>query len=390
MSERKAFYRILALLHEAALDPEQWSRATALIDDGLRTHGSSTVFGDGTSDENIRIYFAWCFFHGQRHRELERDYFENHHAFDERVPRLRLLPDARLFHNTELYTGEELKTSAAYNELLTRHHLANAINVRLDGPTGTRIVWVVNDPADGDRWSSTQLESIRYLLPHIRETVHVQQALAGAGALGASLAKRLDTTGLGIVQLDGDTLRALLLLLYGAGLRFGEAQRLTLHDVDLHDAVLTIRDTKFHKTRLVPVGAQLANALRDYALKRSQRPLPMGMDSTFVANLNGTPLWKSTVRIAFAKLLQVAGIRHDNNDGRQSPCFHSLRHTAAVHRLIAWYRQGADVQRLLPALSTWLGHAHLDGTQVYLSMTPELLHEASLRFDGYINGEDHE
>ena len=192
------------------------------------------------------------------------------------------------------------------------------------------------------------------------------------------------------VQLDGDTLRALLLLLYGAGLRFGEAQRLTLHDVDLRDAVLTVRDTKFHKTRLVPVGAQLANALRDYALKRSQRPLPMGMDSTFVANLNGTPLWKSTVRIAFAKLLQVAGIRHDNNDGRQSPCFHSLRHTAAVHRLIAWYRQGADVQRLLPALSTWLGHAHLDGTQVYLSMTPELLHEASLRFDGYINGENHE
>ena len=192
------------------------------------------------------------------------------------------------------------------------------------------------------------------------------------------------------VQLDGDTLRALLLLLYGAGLRFGEAQRLTHHDVDLHDAVLTVRDTKFHKTRLVPVGPQLAHALKDFAVKRSQRPLPMGMDSTFVANLNGTPLCKGTVRLAFAKLLQMAGIRHDNNDGRQSPCFHSLRHTAAVHRLIAWYRQGADVQRLLPALSTWLGHVHLDGTQVYLSMTPELLHEASVRFHGYVNGEDHE
>ena len=192
------------------------------------------------------------------------------------------------------------------------------------------------------------------------------------------------------VQLDGDTLRALLLLLYGAGLRFGEAQRLTLHDVDLHDAVLTVRDTKFHKTRLVPVDPQLANALRAYAVKRTQRPVPVGMDSTFVANLDGTPLCKGTVRFAFARLLQVAGIRHDRKDGRQSPCFHSLRHTAAVHRLIAWYRQGADVQRLLPALSTWLGHAHLDGTQVYLSMTPELLHEASVRFDDYVNGEDHE
>ena len=63
---------------------------------------------------------------------------------------------------------------------------------------------------------------------------------------------------------------------------------------------------------------------------------------------------------------------------------------AKVCRLESWYRQGADVQRLLPVLSTWLGHAHLDGTQVYLSMTPELLHEASVRFDGYVNGGDHE
>ena len=192
------------------------------------------------------------------------------------------------------------------------------------------------------------------------------------------------------VQLDGDTLRALLLLLYGAGLRFGEAQRLTLGDADLHDAVLSIRDTKFHKNRLVPVDPQLVDALRAYAARRAEWPLPKGTASTILANRDGSPLVKGTVRFAFARLLQVAGIRHDRNDGRQSPCFHSLRHTAAVHRLIAWYRQGADVQRLLPALSTWLGHAHLDGTQVYLSMTPELLHEASARFDIYVNGEDHE
>ena len=192
------------------------------------------------------------------------------------------------------------------------------------------------------------------------------------------------------VQLDAGTLRALLLLLYGAGLRFGEAQRLTLDDADLDDAVLTIRNTKFYKTRLVPVGPQLADALRVYAAKRVERPLPEGAASTFLANRDGTPLAKSTVRSAFSRLLKTAGIHHDKNDGRQSPCFHSLRHTAAVNRLAAWYRQGADVQRMLPALSTWLGHAHLDGTQVYLSMTPELLHEASVRFDSYVNGGDHE
>ena len=68
---------------------------------------------------------------------------------------------------------------------------------------------------------------------------------------------------------------------------------------------------------------------------------------------------------------------------------HSLRHSAAVHRLTAWYREGADVQRLLPALSTWLGHADLEGTKIYLSMTAELLQEASTRFDRYVNGGDH-
>ena len=203
MSEREAFDRILASLHEAALDRAHWSTATALIDDTLRANGSSMVFGDGRSEEDIQIYFAWYFFRGQRNRELERDYFENYYALDERVPRLRHLPDSQLFHITDLYTEEELKTSASYNELLARGHARNSINVRLDGPNGSRIVWVVNDPVDGDGWSSAQLDSIRRLLPHIRQSVSVQQALAGAGALGASFAKLLDTTGLGIVQLDG-------------------------------------------------------------------------------------------------------------------------------------------------------------------------------------------
>ena len=89
-------------------------------------------------------------------------------------------------------------------------------------------------------------------------------------------------------------------------------------------------------------------------------------------------------------MLKAAGIGAAN-DGRRAPCLHSFRHTAAVHRLESWYRRGADVQRLLPVLSTWLGHANLNSTQVYLSMTPELLQEASVRFDAYVNGgEDHE
>ena len=191
-------------------------------------------------------------------------------------------------------------------------------------------------------------------------------------------------------QLNAATLRALLLLLYGAGLRLGEAQRLTLADADLGDAVLTIRDTKFFKSRVVPIGSQLADALRTYAARRAEYPIPKGTASTFLANLDGTPLVQRTAGTAFGKLLEAARIHHDKDDWRRPPCLHSLRHAAAVHRLEAWYRQGADVQRLLPTLSIWLGHAHLDGTQVYLTMTPELLHQASVRFDQHVNGGSHE
>ena len=200
----------------------------------------------------------------------------------------------------------------------------------------------------------------------------------------------IDTSRHRTVQLDADTLRALLLLLYGAGLRVAEAQRLTFDDVDLNDAVLTIRDTKFFKNRLVPVGSQLADALRSHAARRREYPLPKGMASTFLANRDGTPLARNTAQTAFVRVLKAAGIQHDKNDGRRAPSLHSLRHAAAIHRLEAWYRQGADVQRLLPALSTWLGHSNLDGTRVYLSMTPELLHQASVRFEHYVKGDNHE
>ena len=187
-------------------------------------------------------------------------------------------------------------------------------------------------------------------------------------------------------KLDAHTLRALLLLLYGAGLRRGEAFRLTLADVNLSAAVLTVRETKFYKSRLVPTGPQLTDELKAYATLRADRPLPSGMQSSFLAYLDGTPLASSTVLQAFARLLQVAGISR-NDSTRKSPCLHSFRHTFAVHRLTAWYREGADVQRLLPMLSTYLGHKDPSGTQVYLTMTPELLQQASSRLERYVRGE---
>jgi site-specific recombinase XerD len=189
----------------------------------------------------------------------------------------------------------------------------------------------------------------------------------------------------GAVQLDAVTFRTLLLLLYGAGLRFSEATGLTLADVDLVEDVLTIRATKFYKSRLVPVGPQLARVLANYMPLRRHGGLARGETSFLLANRDGTRLASSTVQAAFDALRRITGV-HDTSDGRRIPRMHDLRHSFAVHSLTAWYRQGADVQRLLPALSIYLGHSDLEGTKVYLSMTPELLQQASLRFARYADG----
>ncbi len=202
MSERDVFDRIVAALYEGALDDAHWPAASALIDDGLRAKGNGLVFGARHPEEAARIFYAGFFRRGRRRRGLERLYFDGYYPRDERVPRLRRLPDSQLVHVTDLYTDEELKTSPTYNEALALGDGQNSLNVRMDGPAGSRIVWVINDPVDSDGWSSGRIDSIRRLLPHLRQHVIVRHALAGAGALGASLDELLDTTGLRVIQLD--------------------------------------------------------------------------------------------------------------------------------------------------------------------------------------------
>ena len=182
--------------------------------------------------------------------------------------------------------------------------------------------------------------------------------------------------------LQAGTFHTLLLLLYGTGMRIGEALALTLADVNLQDRLLTLRDTKFHKTRWVPIGPQLTAALAAYATQRRRLALPAGDNSAFLATRTGHHVSYVRVGQLFRRLRQRAGM--DREPGaRYQPRLHDLRHTAAVHRLIAWYRDGADVQRLLPHLSTYLGHVGMTSTQRYLTMTPELLAEASRRFEHY-------
>lgn len=176
--------------------------------------------------------------------------------------------------------------------------------------------------------------------------------------------------------------RSLLLVLYAAGLRPGEGVRLRCCDVDLGEALLCIWDTKFFKSRWVPMGVELRRRLEYYHAFRLHLPLPQGADSAFFASQEGHPITLQQLEKAFARLRKHAGIERSGGS-RWQPRLHDLRHTFAVHRLVAWYRQGADVQACLPLLATYLGHAGLSGTQTYLTMTPELLTEASKRFERY-------
>lgn len=178
------------------------------------------------------------------------------------------------------------------------------------------------------------------------------------------------------------TMHTLLLLLYGTGMRIGEALSLTLQDVDLENCVLTVRDAKFFKARLIPIGPRLTTVLSDYLSRRCQLPLPAGDGSTFLATRTGIRMDYKRVNKLFCRLRRSAEIRRECT-ARYQPRIHDLRHSAAVHRVIAWYRAGADVQQLLPKLATYLGHVDIDCTQRYLSMTSELLNEASLRFERY-------
>ena len=202
MSQQDAFDRILAALHAAAFDDTRWPAAAATIDEACRAKGNLLVFGDGHSLENTEIFMARFCYRGQRREDWEREYFAVYHPQDERVPRLRQLPDSRLVHIRSLYTEQEAKSSATYNEALPRSHTLNGLHVRMDGPDGTRIVWTIADPVDGSDWSRAQLDTIGRLLPHVRQYVRVRHALAEAGALGASLTALLAHTRSGVIQLD--------------------------------------------------------------------------------------------------------------------------------------------------------------------------------------------
>ncbi len=178
------------------------------------------------------------------------------------------------------------------------------------------------------------------------------------------------------------TYRTLLGLLYSTGIRIGEALALNLEDFQSAEQRLYIAQGKFRKARWVPLSPSTCRALQHYLHKRLKMR-PRSPDSPLLLNQRSRRLTHCTVHQTFGKLLKQCGIRHSHSRG---PRLHDLRHTFAVHRLLAWYRDGQDLNARLPWLATYLGHVDVHSTQIYLQATPELIAQVHQRFHNhYLN-----
>ena len=164
-------------------------------------------------------------------------------------------------------------------------------------------------------------------------------------------------------------------LLYGCGFRVREVLNLRIRDVDLNQGIITVRQGKFRKDRLVPPALSLANRLRNYADHFENRQ----PDAIFFPAPNGCPFALRTVYTLFREMLLQCGIPHAGRG--KGPRIHDYRHLFALHTLRRWYRNGEDLDAKLPLLATYLGHQHLSGTQRYLHLTTEIFPEITARVE---------
>lgn len=178
------------------------------------------------------------------------------------------------------------------------------------------------------------------------------------------------------LRLRGATYSTLYGLIAVTGMRVSEPVGLDRDDVDLNRGILTVRRTKFGKTRMLPLHASTLEALRRY-VDRRDRLFPR--TRSFFVSERGTRLTVWSVEKTFVLLSRQIGLRSPEDS--YGPRLHDLRHRFAVQTLLRWYRTDIDVERHLPELSTYLGHVHVADTYWYISAVPELLHLATLRLE---------
>ncbi len=211
--------------------------------------------------------------------------------------------------------------------------------------------------------------------PYIYSDAEISALLRAAGKLKSAKGMRALTC------------KTLFGLIATTGLRLGEAVGLDERDVDLKEALLNIRRTKFGKSRLVPIHASTCRVLRRYANQRDQILKGRGRPAFFVSERR-VRITQCAARYNFAKVSREVGLRKPvpgYGHGR-GPRLHDMRHRFAACTLLDWYRQGVDAERRLPLLSTYLGHVHVNDTYWYIEAVPELLELATRRLRDHARG----
>jgi len=180
--------------------------------------------------------------------------------------------------------------------------------------------------------------------------------------------------------LNGHTYSTIFGLLSVTGMRVSEAMALDREDVNLEEGIITIRQTKFGKSRLIPLHDSTRRVLIDYARQR-ERVVRCPATAAFFLSERGSRVTHWTTRYNFAKVSCEIGLRSPGRRHGHGPRLHDMRHRFAACVLVDWYRRGIDVERELPKLATYLGHAHVNDTYWYIEAIPELLELATQRLE---------
>lgn len=177
--------------------------------------------------------------------------------------------------------------------------------------------------------------------------------------------------------LRAEVYKLAIILLYTTGLRRGELTRLIISDYDINAQTLLVRESKFHKSRYLPLSPSTSLEIERYLQVRNHRHFSLSSDTPLVWNGYGKGFTGSGIREGIRLLFRIADIR--TCDGRL-PRIHDIRHSFAVQALLRWYREHSDLQAKLPLLSTYMGHVSIASTQHYLHFVDELAAVSSTRF----------
>lgn len=179
--------------------------------------------------------------------------------------------------------------------------------------------------------------------------------------------------------------RLAIVLLFTTGIRRGELLNLTLGDYNPHESTLHIRETKFYKSRLLPVNGDIADEIERYLQVRARRRFPVSADMPLIWNATGGGRGYTGTGLTYCvrPLLEQCGITTKTG---KTPRIHDLRHSFAVNALLRWYRAGADVEAKLPLLATYLGHGSALSTHHYLHLIEPLRTAANERFENHYGG----